>query len=180
MKNVRKPLQHSVKSLRDHLLQKELGVMETSTKSVMENIGKLLTAPATVATATHYCPPNYGLSVDDCGGLVAGMDSEVAAVKVKGSRTRWIPMAKNRGQKWHCNVNLQHQPLSFEHLAAPSFAREAGLFPSASSTVVGVGLFPLLSSTSSFASLLSFPSFPSLHLCLLLVEEASSDEEASV
>lgn len=43
-----------------------------------------------------------------------GLDGEVAAVKVKGSRTGWIPMARNWGQNWHCNVNLQRQPLSFE------------------------------------------------------------------
>ena len=43
-----------------------------------------------------------------------GQDGEVVAVKVKGSRTGWIPMARNWGQNWHGNVNLQHQPLSFE------------------------------------------------------------------
>jgi hypothetical protein len=43
-----------------------------------------------------------------------GLEGEVFAVKVKGSRTGWIPMARNRGMNWHCNVNLQHQPLSFE------------------------------------------------------------------
>ncbi|KAF7805919.1 expansin-A16 [Senna tora] len=43
-----------------------------------------------------------------------GLDGEVVAVKVKGSRTGWIPMARNWGQNWHCNVNLQRQPLSFE------------------------------------------------------------------
>ena len=43
-----------------------------------------------------------------------GLDGEVVAVKVKGSRTGWIPMARNWGQNWHCSVNLQGQPLSFE------------------------------------------------------------------
>ncbi|KAI5418274.1 Expansin-A20 [Lathyrus oleraceus] len=43
-----------------------------------------------------------------------GQEGEVFAVKVKGSRTGWIPMARNWGMNWHCNVNLQHQPLSFE------------------------------------------------------------------
>ncbi|KAJ1434559.1 RlpA-like protein, double-psi beta-barrel domain [Sesbania bispinosa] len=43
-----------------------------------------------------------------------GLDGEVVAVKVKGVITGWIPMARNWGQNWHCNVNLQRQPLSFE------------------------------------------------------------------
>ncbi|GAV92009.1 Pollen_allerg_1 domain-containing protein/DPBB_1 domain-containing protein [Cephalotus follicularis] len=43
-----------------------------------------------------------------------GLDGEVVAVKVKGSRTGWIPMARNWGQNWQCNVNLTGQPLSFE------------------------------------------------------------------
>ncbi|XP_019425086.1 PREDICTED: expansin-A16-like [Lupinus angustifolius] len=125
----------------------------------------MLGSPTVVVTATDFCPPNYGLSVDyggwcnfprehfemsqvafseiakrkadivpvqyrRSGGLKftmsgsshffqvlitnVGMDGEVAALKVKGSRTGWIPMARNWGQNWHCNVNLQHQPLSFE------------------------------------------------------------------
>ncbi|GLU19679.1 hypothetical protein SLE2022_359150 [Rubroshorea leprosula] len=43
-----------------------------------------------------------------------GLDGEVVAVKVKGSKTGWIPMARNWGQIWQCNVNLTGQPLSFE------------------------------------------------------------------
>ena len=43
-----------------------------------------------------------------------GLDGEVVAVKVKGSRTGWIPMARNWGQIWQCNINLEGQPLSFE------------------------------------------------------------------
>ncbi|CAM8937993.1 unnamed protein product [Rhodiola kirilowii] len=43
-----------------------------------------------------------------------GLDGEVVAVKVKGSRTGWIPMARNWGQNWHSNVYLTGQPLSFE------------------------------------------------------------------
>ncbi|EEF48001.1 expansin-A20 [Ricinus communis] len=43
-----------------------------------------------------------------------GLDGEVVAVKVKGSRTGWIPMARNWGQIWQTNVDLIGQPLSFE------------------------------------------------------------------
>ncbi|GFY94482.1 expansin A20 [Actinidia rufa] len=43
-----------------------------------------------------------------------GLDGEVVAVKVKGSKTGWIPMGRNWGQNWQCNVNLAGQPLSFE------------------------------------------------------------------
>ncbi|XP_057964389.1 expansin-A20 [Malania oleifera] len=43
-----------------------------------------------------------------------GSDGEVAAVKVKGSRTGWMPMGRNWGQNWHCNINLLGQPISFE------------------------------------------------------------------
>lgn len=41
-------------------------------------------------------------------------DGEVAAVKVKGSRTGWIPMGRNWGQNWQCDADLRAQPLSFE------------------------------------------------------------------
>lgn len=43
-----------------------------------------------------------------------GLDGEVVGVKVKGSRTGWIAMARNWGQNWHCNADLKGQPLSFE------------------------------------------------------------------
>lgn len=41
-------------------------------------------------------------------------DGQVVAVKVKGSRTGWIPMGRNWGQYWQCNADLGGQPLSFE------------------------------------------------------------------
>lgn len=44
---------------------------------------------------------------------VAG-HGDIVAVKVKGSRTGWLPMGRNWGQNWHINALLQNQPLSFE------------------------------------------------------------------
>ncbi|VAI78563.1 unnamed protein product [Triticum turgidum subsp. durum] len=41
-------------------------------------------------------------------------DGEVDAVKVKGSKTGWIPMGRNWGQNWQCDADLRGQPLSFE------------------------------------------------------------------
>ncbi|XP_078444044.1 expansin A20 [Wolffia australiana] len=49
-----------------------------------------------------------------------GSDGELAAVKVKGSRTGWISMARNWGQNWHCAADLSGQPLSFELTTAAS------------------------------------------------------------
>ncbi|RWR78304.1 expansin-A20 [Cinnamomum micranthum f. kanehirae] len=43
-----------------------------------------------------------------------GLDGEVIAVKVKGSKTGWIPMGRNWGQNWQCDIDLSGQPLSFE------------------------------------------------------------------
>lgn len=44
---------------------------------------------------------------------VAGA-GDIVAVKVKGSRTGWLPMGRNWGQNWHLNADLKNQPLSFE------------------------------------------------------------------
>ncbi|OMP11370.1 Expansin [Corchorus olitorius] len=47
-----------------------------------------------------------------------GLDGEAVAVKVKGPKTGWIPVARNWGQNWQCNINLVGQPLSFEVTAS--------------------------------------------------------------
>ncbi|KAL2254963.1 UNVERIFIED_CONTAM: Expansin-A16 [Sesamum indicum] len=45
-----------------------------------------------------------------------GLDGEIVAVKVKGSRTIWVQMERN----WQCNTKLAGQPLSFEVTTASS------------------------------------------------------------
>ncbi|KAL5570720.1 hypothetical protein UlMin_020317, partial [Ulmus minor] len=35
---------------------------------------------------------------------------DIAAVKVKGSRTGWVPMGRNWGKKWHINADLITNP----------------------------------------------------------------------
>lgn len=44
---------------------------------------------------------------------VAGA-GDISAVKIKGSRTGWLPMGRNWGQNWHINADLKNQHISFE------------------------------------------------------------------
>lgn len=47
-----------------------------------------------------------------------GGAGDIVGVKVKGSRTGWLPMGRNWGQNWHLNADLKNQPLSFEITAS--------------------------------------------------------------
>lgn len=59
-------------------------------------------------------------AIDGSGGFMSVLISnvagagDVAAVKVKGSLTGWLPMSRSWGQNWILNADLKHQPLSFE------------------------------------------------------------------
>ncbi|KAI6705257.1 hypothetical protein NL676_008219 [Syzygium grande] len=39
---------------------------------------------------------------------------DIAAIKIKGTKTGWLPMGRNWGQNGHINADLKNQPLSFE------------------------------------------------------------------
>nr|QBM19371.1 expansin-A13 [Amorphophallus konjac] len=43
-----------------------------------------------------------------------GGSGDVTEVKVKGTRSGWLQMARNWGQNWHINADLKGQPLSFQ------------------------------------------------------------------
>lgn len=59
-------------------------------------------------------------AIDGSGIFISVLISNVAGagdivgVKIKGSRTGWLPMGRNWGQNWHINADLKSQPLSFE------------------------------------------------------------------
>ncbi|KAL9272107.1 Expansin-A20-like protein [Drosera capensis] len=47
-----------------------------------------------------------------------GSDGEVVGVKIKGTKTGWMPLARNWGQYWQGCIDLKGQPLSFEVVAS--------------------------------------------------------------
>ncbi|KAK9020614.1 hypothetical protein V6N11_010633 [Hibiscus sabdariffa] len=98
-------------------------------------------SPSVILTATDFCPPNLGLSSDYGGWCnfpkehfemseaafaeIAEKRADIVPVQYKsggseseGLDNRVIPMARNWGQNWHCNINLTGQPLSFEVTAS--------------------------------------------------------------
>ncbi|CAM8946691.1 unnamed protein product [Rhodiola kirilowii] len=55
----------------------------------------------------------FGIFISVLVTNVAGA-GDISAMKIKGSRTGWLPMGRNWGQIWHINADLKNQPLSFE------------------------------------------------------------------
>ncbi|PNX80492.1 expansin-a16-like protein, partial [Trifolium pratense] len=73
-----------------------------------------------VVTVTDFCAPNYGFSADYGGWCNSPYEhfemSEAAFAEIAKRKSDIVPVQyrRNWGQNWHCNVNLQQQPLSFE------------------------------------------------------------------
>uniref|UniRef100_A0A2P2QQ38 Expansin n=1 Tax=Rhizophora mucronata TaxID=61149 RepID=A0A2P2QQ38_RHIMU len=70
----------------------------------------------------HFTVSGSAIFVSVLISNVAGA-GDIVAVKIKGSRTGWLPMGRNWGQNWHINADLRHQPLSFEITSGDGLTR---------------------------------------------------------